>query len=508
MQTLNTEKMSCRCVSLFFISLYVCSVFHLSYAIQKPNIIFILTDDQDLMLGGMTPMLKTKKLIGDAGITFNNMFVTSPLCCPSRSSFLTGKYTHNHRVLNNSLSGNCSSALWQKYVEPTAFPVKLNQNGYKTFFAGKYLNQYGKKHAGGVKHIPPGWTSWNGLVGNSKYYNYSMSTDGVLEKHGCNYSIDYLTDIINHRAVKFINEHKGNPFFMMLSTPAAHSPFTPAPQYSKNFSTRKAPRDKSFNKHSTDKHWLIRQAISPMSNSTIELIDNIFRNRWRTLLSVDDLVENIVKQLTATGLLNNTYIFFTSDNGYHLGQFSLPYDKRQLYDFDNRVPFLVRGPGIKANQTRNELVLNIDFAPTFLSLAGIKEPGKFDGKSLQPLLTANKTDPKFRNNFLIEHSGEFHEEVKNCPQYKNQGMSSCDINCVCEDSWNNTYGCIRNIDSKNNFKYCEFNDKEHFIEMYDLEKDAAEITNIAKSADPNIVLHLSQTLATLSLCSGPSCQVD
>ncbi|GAB1608379.1 N-acetylglucosamine-6-sulfatase-like [Argonauta hians] len=501
-------NMKYRVTCLSFVFLFAAFICQLSNATEKPNIIFILTDDQDLMLGSMTSMPKTKKLIGDAGITFSNMFVTSPLCCPSRSSFLSGQYIHNHKVWNNSLSGNCSSVSWQKHVEPTAFPVKLNQNGYKTFFAGKYLNQYGKRHAGGVKHVPPGWTSWNALVGNSKYYDYSLSINGVGEKHGTNYSTDYLTDIISRKAEGFINEYRGEPFFMMLSTPAAHSPFTPAPQYAKMFSSLKAPRDKAFNKHAPDKHWLIRQAVSPMPNNTIQRIDNIFRNRWRTLQSVDDLVEKIVKLLTTTKLINNTYIFFTSDNGYHLGQFSLPYDKRQLYDFDNRVPFLVRGPGIKPNQTRNEPVLNIDFAPTFLSLAGINESGKFDGKSLKPLLTSNKAPPTFRNNFLIEHRGEFHNEVKNCPQYKNQGLSTCDINCVCEDSWNNTYGCIRNIDAKHNYKYCEFNDNEHFIEVYDLAKDTAEMKNIAKTADPKILLQLSQTLATLSLCSGPSCQVD
>lgn len=456
-----------------------------------------------------TPLTKTKKLIGDAGITFTNMFVTSPLCCPSRSSILTGQYVHNHLVWNNSLSGNCSSLFWQKTLEPTLFPVQLQKNGYKTFFAGKYLNQYGHKSVGGVEHVPPGWTTWNGLVGNSAYYNYTLSVNGVLESHGDSYKADYLTDLISRRAAKFIQlqSAKKKPFFMMLSTPAPHSPFTSAPQYSKNFTDKKAPRDKSFNVKSKDKHWLVRNAASPMPNKTISFIDDTFRNRWKTLLSVDDLVENVVKQLSANGQLNNTYIFFTSDNGYHLGQFSLSFDKRQLYDFDNRVPLFVRGPGIKPKQQRKEFVLNIDFAPTFLNLTGIPSRYSTDGKSLWPLLQPNETkEVKFRQNCLIEHKGEAHVEIRQCPQYKNQGLATCDSNCVCEDSWNNTYGCVRQLSPNENFKYCEFEDQDHFIEMYDLNKDPFELTNIASTADPKFVSQLSQKLATLSLCKGLSCQ--
>uniref|UniRef100_S4RL60 Sulfatase N-terminal domain-containing protein n=1 Tax=Petromyzon marinus TaxID=7757 RepID=S4RL60_PETMA len=143
-----------------------------------------------------TPLKKTIALIGDEGATFTNAFVASPLCCPSRSSILTGKYPHNHGVVNNSLSGNCSSAAWQKLQETDAFPVHLRRAGYHTFFAGKYLNPYGDGSVGGVAHVPPGWDVWNGLVQNSKYYNYTLSVNGKLEEHGTDYSKDYLTDLI------------------------------------------------------------------------------------------------------------------------------------------------------------------------------------------------------------------------------------------------------------------------------------------------------------------------
>merc|ERR1712110_995918 len=105
-------------------------------------------------------MPKTKSLLGDAGMTFKNMFVSTPVCCPSRSSILTGKYIHNHRATNNSIAGNCSSVAWQQGPEKEAFPVYLKKSGYNTFFAGKYLNQYGR-YGIGASHIPPGWDDWN-----------------------------------------------------------------------------------------------------------------------------------------------------------------------------------------------------------------------------------------------------------------------------------------------------------------------------------------------------------
>nr|KAG5699181.1 hypothetical protein BaRGS_012702 [Batillaria attramentaria] len=176
---------------------------------------------------------------------------------------MTGKYVHNHRAYNNSINGGCSSRSWQEQQEPNAFSVYLKKAGYNTMFAGKYLNQ----------------------VGNSKYYNYKLSINGQLEKHGSDYSTDYFTNYIN-------------------------------------------------------KHWLIQQTKVPLPDGSITYIDDTFRNRWRTLLSVDDMVENVVNVLEKKGMLQNTYIFFSSDNGYHLGQFGLPYDKRQLYEFDVRVPLM------------------------------------------------------------------------------------------------------------------------------------------------------------------------
>nr|XP_002731690.2 PREDICTED: N-acetylglucosamine-6-sulfatase-like [Saccoglossus kowalevskii] len=477
---------------------------------KKPNIVFILTDDQDVVLGGMTPMTKVKKLIGSAGITFTNMFTTNPLCCPSRSSILTGNYVHNHGALNNSISGNCSSPLWQNGAEKSAFITYVKQMGYNTFFAGKYLNQYGDKDAGGVEHIPPGWDWWNGLVHNSVYYNYKLSVNGTAETHGHDYKKDYLTDLINNRAQDFltIQHENSKPFFMMLSTPACHAPFDSAPQFMKNYTNKRAPRTASYNKHGSDKHWLVRHQVTPMKNDSVENTDDIFRKRWRTLLSVDDMVENVINTLSKKKLLNNTYIIYSSDNGYHLGQFSMPRDKRHLYEFDIRVPLLIRGPGIPAGKVIDEPVLNIDLAPTFIELSGHEVPSDVDGMSLITLLHSNlPASSRWRQDFLVEHNGEHAPDGKYPPCKNTGGLQACSpIDCSCEDAINNTYICRRTLNDTVNMMYCEFSDSESFVEMYNISKDPDQLVNIIHQVDPHIIEEQNERLEMLMICQGASCR--
>ncbi|KAK7486445.1 hypothetical protein BaRGS_00022369 [Batillaria attramentaria] len=464
---------------------------------KPPNIVFVLTDDQDVEIGGQEPIQKIRNLIGKQGLVFDNMFVSSPLCCPSRSSIMTGKYVHNHRAYNNSINGGCSSRSWQEQQEPNAFSV--------------YLKKYGTDLAGGVAHIPPGWDEWVGLVGNSKYYNYKLSINGQLEKHGSDYSTDYFTNYINRKAEGFLANQKpmGNPFFMMLSTPACHAPFTPADPYKNNFSNEKAPRNGSFNVKPKNKHWLIQQTKVPLPDGSITYIDDTFRNRWRTLLSVDDMVENVVNVLEKKGMLQNTYIFFSSDNGYHLGQFGLPYDKRQLYEFDVRVPLMVRGPGIKPGQVTQQNAMNIDLGPTFIDLSGQDVPEGMDGKSLASIWNSgrNETQAAFRTELLVEHSGEHGFAVSGCPQYRGQGMANCDQYCVCEDSWNNTFSCVRSDRPPKVYKYCVMQDNVNFVEVYELTGDRYEFENVATTADPSLLASLKGDLARLTGCSGSTCNI-
>ena len=285
------------------------------------NIVMILTDDQDVVIGGMDQMPKTSKLLVNNGLTFQNSFVSSPICCVSRASILSGRYVHNHGTTNNSIDGNCSSQYWQNEIESTCFAPLVQQQGYVTFYAGKYLNEYGVKAAGGTEWIPFGWTEWKGLVGNSKYYDYNISDNGKNIYFGGNYSTDYYTDVINNQSIQFLNEYGANhSFVMVLAPPASHAIFTPAPQY--NITNETAPRTPNFNYTKANindsdltKHTLMLE-LNPMSAEGVYYTDYIYSQRHGTLKSVDDMVENVWNKLEELGILNNTYWIYTSDNGF------------------------------------------------------------------------------------------------------------------------------------------------------------------------------------------------
>lgn len=460
---------------------------------KRPNIIIILTDDLDVELGGLNPLKKTKVNIGDEGIYCTNAFVTTPICCPSRSSILTGLYLHSHGVVNNSLEGGCSGLKWQKKFETNTFGSILQNHNYKTFYAGKYLNRYGYKSSGGVGHVPKGWDWWIGLVGNSAYYNYTLSVNGSKVRRGTQES-DYLTDVIKEYSLKFLNEYQTfkNEFLMFINPPSPHEPFTPAKRHLGKYDKIKAPRTPNFNKltDKNGKHWLLRLPPNELPSNVIERIDTIYRNRWETLLSVDELVETIIMKLKKLNILNETYIIFTSDNGFHMGQFELPWDKRQPYETDIRVPLMIRGPGIRSRKRKKfkHVVLNIDLAPTILEMSGIREKYKMDGKSiLNDIIESNNNnnnnDMKSRN-FLVEYEGE-HDvgRGKKNPCYEdNNNLKLCypETCCKCFDSKNNTYLCLRRISGRENIIFCLFDDDESFIEFYDINRDPYQQINLSR----------------------------
>lgn len=485
---------------------------------KPPNIILLLTDDQDVVLGGMDQMPNLRRYMIDQGVAFSNAFVHTPICCPSRSSILSGRYLHNGITKNNSISGNCNGKPWQQDAEKKTFAVYAQQAGYRTSYAGKYLNAYGCGSSDNPEcsRVPPGWEKWYGLVGNSRYYDATIvvsddnGKNSKLVKHGKEYPQDYLPDMLCNRTLAMIREFTNSndndkPFLIVNAWPTPHGPFTPAPWAEHMFDGAQAPRTPNWNASSESimqKHWLIRQLL-PIDNVTENLIDTTFELRLEALLSVDDHIGKIFELLDEKNELDNTIVIYTSDHGFQLGQHRLAVDKRHLYEHDIRVPFITFSGRSKQKSVSKETVLNIDIAPTIyeLATASSKIPESMDGSSFASFLLDGKADvSKIRDDFLISYHGEGFPPcgMAQCPPDPHGGWMP--------DAWNNTYHCVRTIAEDINNIYCRFEDDEKFAEYYDLAVDPWQLSNKYNDLSLKDKASMEKRLAELRICRGKNCR--
>jgi arylsulfatase A-like enzyme len=367
-----------------------------SHAASKPDIVLILTDDQ--RWDTLWAMPQVRHLLAAHGITFTHGYVVNPLCCPSRTSILTGEYSHSTGVYTNGPPHGGFPA----FHDASTVATWLTDAGYSTALMGKYLNRYSSKEVG--TYIPPGWKRWVAISrmphGGGAYFDYQLNIDGRLHNYGDSQRA-YSTDLLARQAVSFIRS-TSRPLFLYFAPSAPHYPAIPAAPYRDAFSGLERWRPPSYNEADVaDKpQWL--QAVPRLDGVARAQVDKFRLKQYRTLVSVDDAVRDIVEALRQTGRLHNTLIVFASDNGFQWGEHRWT-SKVVPYEESVRVPMVVRYDPLTAAARRDRhLVLNIDLAPTFADLAGTSAPGA-EGQSMVPLL--QQPDAPWRGRFLIEHVG-------------------------------------------------------------------------------------------------------
>lgn len=433
---------------------------------SRPNIVFVLIDDlrwDDLGCMGH-PFVKTPHIdrIAREGALFRNAFATTPLCSPSRASFLTGQYAHTHGVRDNTNNAALSHRL-------VTFPRLLHDAGYETAFIGKW-------HMGTDDSPRPGFDRWISFKGQGTYHNPTLNIDGKEQP-----ATGYMTDILSERAVEFIKQPHTKPFLLYLAHKAVHPElqqnadgsvidptggvFIPAERHKHLYADAPVPHRANARDSLAGKPALQRRIgdLPPLGPAT-GTSDETVRNRLRILAAIDEGVGTMLAALQERQLLENTIVIFTSDHGYFYGEHGLSFERRLAYEEAIRIPLLMRYPStIKPGSTYDPFILSIDLAPTLLEIGGAAVPKEVQGRSFVALLKGAAYEP--RRSFLIEHSSD----------NVFQRMTNMGYRAIRTDRW----------------KYIRYADLTGMDELYDLQADPFELKNVI--ADPSA----KDALATL-----------
>lgn len=478
---------------------------------KRPNIVVLQTDDQTV--ADLAYMKRARSMLQSRGVTFTQMVTPFAICCPSRAAMMTGSYPHN-----NGVSANFPPAggyvPWQKVSGDKNIASWLQRAGYFTVHIGKYINGYAYPNRDNVK-VPSGWSEWHGSADPSTYqmWGYQLNEPGGSRTYGKFRKQDpatYSTDVYRRKAVRVVRQQarQPGPFFLQVAFLAPHvetvplkvgfipQPWVdtddPDPQFGiKSIPPRPAPRDRdaypnmplargpSFNEADvSDKGPFVRD-LPLLTKEEIEDLVEDNRRRRQSLLAVDDAVRAVVRTLRASGELKNTVIVFTGDNGYLLGQHRISMGKYFPYEPALRIPFVMRGPGIRPDAKVDRLVSLIDLTPTLLDFAGAKAVGRRpDGMSLRPLLSGNGD---IRSRSVLLSSG---------PQKAPSGTN------------------LPLFDGVRTPSFAWWRYEDGFEEMYDLRNDPDELTNVAQDpAYADIREELVAEWERLKDCYGRSCRV-
>jgi len=442
--------MKLRYIFTFFTAVLMSQITFGADTTNRPNIILILIDD--LRWDEVDyPFVKIPNIqrIAREGVRFQNAFVTTPLCSPSRASYLTGQYAHKHGITDNTDHSPRSHEL-------VTFLRLLHDSGYETAFLGKW-------HMGVDDNPRPGVDYWVSVRGQGSYLDPEFNVNGRREtKRG------YFTDILNQYALDFLKQKHTKPFLLYLSHKAVHpdltqyadgsisdpsgGKFIPAGRHKNLYADAQIQHRPNYAKPPEDKPSLLRPIsdLPPLGPKTVT-DDETIRNRLRMLASVEDGLAALFKALANRKLLDSTLIIFTSDEGYFYGEHGLSVERRLAYEESIRIPLLMRWPKvIKAGSSIDQFALNIDIAPTLLEITGVTVPKEIHGRSLVPLLRGEKVP--WRDSFLIEY---FSDKVF-------ARTSRMGYQAVRGERW----------------KYIHYTDLDGMDELYDLKADPYEMNNL------------------------------
>jgi arylsulfatase A-like enzyme len=429
----------------------------------------VLADDFEPAL--LRAMPETRDGLRDQGATLENAVISGPMCCPSRASILTGMYPHNHGVWYTRGPGSGWPAFHARGHDDDNVAAWLHDAGYQTFFAGKYLNGYNH-----TRYVPSGWDEWNGFLGEYPGETYHLNENGEIA--GYDRAEIHDTDLLARKTEAFIRDAR-RPFFAFVAPNATHSPYYAAERHADEFSEVGLPDTPNRDEADvSDKPRYVREG--PMLTEEQAAGEaGVHRQRLRAAASLDGLIGGVLDALRSSGELGNTYVFFWTDNGYHLaGVHRLPRGKHTPYEEDINVPMFVRGPGVPEGVVRRDLASNTDLAPTFAGIAGTTVPDTVDGRSLLPLLGRNPPE-RWRTALLVESKAGFGEEPP-------EDMPA--------------YAAVRTGDST----YVEYATGER--ELYDLSRDPYQLEDLVPTADQTRISRLHDRLAELRSCIAEECR--
>lgn len=458
---------------------------------SRPNIVFILTDDLSTNLVRYMPHVRA---LAKSGTSFSNFTVTDSLCCPSRTSILTGKYPHNTGVFTNRGPHGGFVGFQRHREAASTFATEMHAAGYRTAMMGKYLNGYKPRALGpdGRPYVPQGWSEWDVTGGGYREFDYTLNQNHQVVHYG-SAADDYLTDVLSRRATQFVGAcplRRGRPrapapFMLEVATFTPHHPFVPAPRDAHAFPGLRNPRTPAYNRlPRRAPRWLA--ARKPLTPRQMHFQDLVFRERVRSVQAVDRMIGAIEEALRRAGVADNTVIVFSSDNGFHIGEHRLGPGKMTAFDTDVRVPLVVAGPGIPAGRVTGAVAENIDLAPTFEALAGLEPPDNVDGRSLVPLLHG-ETPPDWRTAALVEHRR---------PTALTIGPDQDSKYAANPPS----YDAMRTSD----YLYLEYVDGTG--EFYDLNRDPEELDNLFSRLPDVTRRALHRALVALKHCRASECR--